>query len=93
MSCGSDQLLSYVSSAGDRVATLAWNTVRHFEIWYAIMGLGAVAHTVNPRLFIKDLEYIINHAESCVLLFDVSFLQLVSEVRCLTGATFGSHRC
>jgi 3-(methylthio)propionyl---CoA ligase len=69
-----------VSSTGDRVATLAWNTVRHFEIWYAIMGLGAVAHTVNPRLFIKDLEYIINHAESCVLLFDVSFLQLVSEV-------------
>lgn len=48
---------------GDRVATLAWNTVRHMEAWYAIAGLGAVCHTLNPRLFEADLEYIINHAQ------------------------------
>jgi fatty-acyl-CoA synthase len=47
---------------GDRVATLAWNTAGHMEAWYAIMGMGAVCHTLNPRLFIDQLRYIINHA-------------------------------
>jgi 3-(methylthio)propionyl---CoA ligase len=45
------------------------------------MGIGAIVHTVNPRLFLKDLEYIINHSEANVLLFDISFVKLVSEVR------------
>lgn len=45
------------------MATLAWNTVRHVEAWYGIMGIGAVCHTLNPRLFERELEYIINHAE------------------------------
>ena len=48
---------------GDMVGTLAWNTYRHFELFYAVPGIGAVCHTVNPRLFDEQLVYIINHAE------------------------------
>ncbi|CAN7521323.1 long-chain-fatty-acid--CoA ligase [Phenylobacterium sp. LjRoot219] len=59
---------------GDRVATLAWNTARHMEAWYAIMGMGAVCHTLNPRLFVEQLCYIINHAEDRVIFADLSFL-------------------
>ncbi|RZJ44839.1 MAG: long-chain fatty acid--CoA ligase, partial [Brevundimonas sp.] len=44
---------------GDRIATLAWNTGRHMEVWYGIMGMGAVCHTLNPRLFPEQLAYII----------------------------------
>ncbi|MBZ0170936.1 MAG: AMP-binding protein, partial [Phycisphaerales bacterium] len=47
---------------GDRVATLAWNTWRHLEVWYGITGLGAVYHTVNPRLFQEQITFIVNHA-------------------------------
>ncbi|CAL8464297.1 g3832 [Coccomyxa elongata] len=65
---------------GDRVATLAWNTSRHIEAWYGIMGLGAVCHTLNPRLFVSDLEYIVNHAEDAVLMFDVDLAELVSKL-------------
>ncbi|MGZ6021943.1 MAG: AMP-binding protein, partial [Rhizomicrobium sp.] len=45
---------------GDRVATLAWNTWRHLESWYGIAGIGAVYHTLNPRLFPDQLVYIAN---------------------------------
>src|SRR5437762_3416272 len=57
---------------GDRVATLAWNSARHIEAWYAIMGIGAVCHTLNPRLFPDQLCYIINHAEDRVLFTDLT---------------------
>ena len=67
--------------AGDRVATLAWNTHRHFELFYAVPGLGAVLNTVNPRLFDEQIEYILNHAEAGVLLFDKTFLPLVERLR------------
>ncbi len=65
---------------GDRVATLAWNTHRHVECWYGISGLGAVAHTINPRLFDDQIVYIANHAEDRVLFFDLSFLTLVERI-------------
>lgn len=65
---------------GDRVATLAWNTHRHVEAWYGISGMGAIAHTVNPRLFKEQITYILNHAEDVVLLFDLTFADLVSEL-------------
>ena len=65
---------------GDRVATLAWNTHRHIECWYGISGMGAVAHTINPRLFQDQIVYIANHAEDRVLFFDLTFLKLVEEV-------------
>jgi fatty-acyl-CoA synthase len=66
---------------GDRVATLAWNTGRHIEAWYAIMGMGAVCHTLNPRLFAEQLCYIINHAEDKVLFTDLTFLPVLLENR------------
>jgi fatty-acyl-CoA synthase len=65
---------------GDRVATLAWNTHRHIECWYGISGMGAVAHTVNPRLFEDQIVYIINHAGDRVLFFDLSFMDLVERI-------------
>jgi fatty-acyl-CoA synthase len=63
--------------AGDRVGTLAWNTQRHMESWYAAAGLGAIYHTINPRLFAEQLIYIINHAEDRVILADLSFVTLL----------------
>ena len=65
---------------GDRVATLAWNTWRHVECWYGISGLGAVAHTINPRLFADQIAYIANHAEDRVLFLDLSFVGLVEAL-------------
>jgi acyl-CoA synthetase (AMP-forming)/AMP-acid ligase II len=65
---------------GDRVATLAWNTWRHVESWYGISGAGAVAHTINPRLFEEQITYIANHAEDRVLFFDLSFIKLVEKL-------------
>ena len=65
---------------GDRVATLAWNTHRHVELWYGICGMGAVAHTLNPRLFPEQLVYIANHAADRVLCFDLSFIKLVEGI-------------
>ncbi len=66
---------------GDRVATLAWNTGRHMEAWYAIMGMGAVCHTLNPRLFAEQLCYIVNHAEDRIIFTDLTFLPVLLENR------------
>lgn len=66
--------------ASDRVATLAWNTHRHFEIYYAVSGSGAVCHTVNPRLFFEQIAFICNHAEDSILLFDLSFVDIVNRL-------------
>jgi fatty-acyl-CoA synthase len=66
---------------GDRVATLAWNGYRHFEIYYAVAGGGAVIHTINPRLFPDQISYIVNHAEDKVLFFDLTFLPLVEKLQ------------
>jgi acyl-CoA synthetase (AMP-forming)/AMP-acid ligase II len=65
---------------GDRVATLAWNGFRHFELYYAISGIGAVCHTINPRLFADQLVYIFNHADDRVLFVDLTFLPLVEKL-------------
>jgi fatty-acyl-CoA synthase len=64
---------------GERVATLAWNTWRHLEAWYGIMGIGAIYHTVNPRLFPEQIAWIISHAEDRVLLLDLTFVPLVEK--------------
>ena len=55
---------------GDRVATMAMNHDRHFVAWFGVVGMGGVLHTLNPRLFDDQLEYIVNHAEDRVLLYD-----------------------
>jgi fatty-acyl-CoA synthase len=65
---------------GDRVATLAWNGYRHFELYYAIAGIGAVCHTINPRLFEEQIAYIANHAGDTALFFDLTFLPLVEKL-------------
>ncbi|HYD88001.1 MAG TPA: long-chain-fatty-acid--CoA ligase [Vitreimonas sp.] len=65
---------------GDRVATLAWNTERHLETWYGAMGMGAVLHTVNPRLFPEQIAWIINHAEDKILFFDTTFTPIVEKI-------------
>ena len=65
---------------GDRVATLAWNTWRHLEAWYGIMGIGAVYHTVNPRLFPDQIVWIVNHAEDRVMLADLTFIPLLEKL-------------
>ena len=65
---------------GTRVATLAWNGYRHMELYFGVSGMGAVLHTVNPRLFPEQLEYIINHAGDAVLFFDLSFVALVEKL-------------
>lgn len=65
---------------GDRVGTLAWNTARHLESWYGILGAGAVYHTINPRLFADQIVYIINHAEDRILMTDLTFVPLLEEI-------------
>ncbi|EAT13977.1 long-chain-fatty-acid--CoA ligase [Bermanella marisrubri] len=65
---------------GDVIGTLAWNTHRHYECWYGISGMGAILHTINPRLFPEQLIYIINHAEDQYLFLDTTFVPLVEAL-------------
>jgi fatty-acyl-CoA synthase len=65
---------------GDVIATMAWNTCRHLEIWYGLMGIGAIVHTLNPRLFADQLEYIINHAEDRLIFLDVTFISILEAL-------------
>jgi acyl-CoA synthetase (AMP-forming)/AMP-acid ligase II len=65
---------------GDRVGTLAWNGYRHFELYYGVSGTGAIIHTINPRLFLEQLAYIVNHAEDRLVFFDLSFTALVEKL-------------
>jgi len=74
------RLADYGVIQGDRVGTLGWNTHRHLEAWYAISGQGAICHTINPRLFVEQIKFIINHAEDRILFVDLSFVELISEL-------------
>ena len=65
---------------GDRIATLAWNTYRHFETYYAVSGIGAITHTLNPRLAPAQLIYIVNHAEDSYIFADVNLVPLIEAV-------------
>jgi 3-(methylthio)propionyl---CoA ligase len=65
---------------GDRIGTLAWNDHRHFELYYGIAGIGAVCHTINPRLFPEQIAYIINHAEDRHLFVDPMFVPLIERL-------------
>jgi fatty-acyl-CoA synthase len=66
---------------GDRIGTMAWNTDRHLEAWFGIMGNGAIYHTLNPRLFAEQLVYIINHAEDRVMFVDLTFLPILEALQ------------
>ena len=80
----SKQLAEALTDAGieraDRVATLGWNTQRHLEAYYGISGMGAICHTLNPRLHPTQLVYIMNHAEDRVLFVDSTFIPLAEAV-------------
>ena len=65
---------------GDRVATLAWNGYRHFELYFAVSGMGAILHTVNPRLFPEQIAYIVNHAEDGYVFADLTFVPLLEKL-------------
>jgi fatty-acyl-CoA synthase len=73
-------LLKLGVKPGDRIATLAWNTYRHFELYYAISGIGAVCHTINPRLSPDQMAYIVNHAQDKILFFDLTFAPLIAKL-------------
>jgi acyl-CoA synthetase (AMP-forming)/AMP-acid ligase II len=78
------QLANALRSLGvrmhDRVGTLAWNGFRHFETYYAVAGMGAVSHTINPRLFPEQIVYIINHADDRYVFLDLTFVPLVEKI-------------
>jgi fatty-acyl-CoA synthase len=81
---------------GQRVGTMAWNTYRHLEAYYAIAGMGAVTHTINPRLFPEQIDYIINHAEDQYLFVDTSFADLIAgqmpKLKTVKGVIFMCDR-
>ena len=66
---------------GDRIATLAWNDYRHLELYYAVSCMGAVLHTINPRLFPEQLEYIVNHAEDRLIFIDPTLLPVLAPLQ------------
>lgn len=75
--------------AGDRVATLAWNGYRHYELYYGVSGMGAVCHMINPRLFAAQVAYIMNHAEDMLVFADLTFLSLLEEIAPDVGSVKG----
>src|SRR5207344_2398499 len=74
---------------GDRIGTLAWNGYRHMELYFGVSGMGAVLHTINPRLFPEQVTYIANHAEDQYLFFDLSFAPLVEKLAPLMKSVKG----
>ncbi len=68
---------------GDRVATIAWNNYRHIEIYYAVSGIGAIVHTINPRLDPKQIAWMVGHAEDSFLFFDTTFAPIVHGIGAL----------
>ncbi|HLG80555.1 MAG TPA: fatty-acid--CoA ligase [Bradyrhizobium sp.] len=65
---------------GDRIGTIAWNTARHLECWYGIMGIGAICHTVNPRLFPDQIAWIVNHAQDRIVITDLTFVPMLEQI-------------
>lgn len=65
---------------GERIGTLAWNGHRHLECYYGIAGMGAVCHTINPRLFPDQIAFIIDHADDSYVCFDMTFGPLVELI-------------
>jgi fatty-acyl-CoA synthase len=74
-------LLRLGVAPGDRIATMAWNTYRHFELYHGISGIGAVCHTINPVLSDEQLIYIFNHADDRVLFLETTFIPLIERLR------------
>jgi acyl-CoA synthetase (AMP-forming)/AMP-acid ligase II len=68
------------TGTGDCIATLAWNGYRHMELYFGVSGIGAILHTINPRLFPEQIEYIVSHARDQYLFFDLTFAPLVAKL-------------
>ncbi|MCI2285592.1 long-chain fatty acid--CoA ligase [Colwellia sp. MSW7] len=62
------------------IGTIAWNTDKHIETWYAIVGQGAICHTINPRLYAEQIKYIINHAKDHIIFIDLTFLDTFTQI-------------
>ncbi|MGC6476561.1 MAG: long-chain-fatty-acid--CoA ligase [Parvibaculales bacterium] len=77
----SQALLGLGLQKSDVIATMAWNSHRHLEAWYAITGMGGVYHTLNPRLFAEQLDYIINHAEDKFIFLDTTFVPILEGLQ------------
>ena len=75
-------LTSLGAEPSDRIGTLAWNGYRHLELYYAVSGMGAILHTLNPRLHEDQVAYIANHAEDQYIFFDLTFLPVIKAVAC-----------
>ncbi|WP_424192162.1 3-(methylthio)propionyl-CoA ligase [Ampullimonas aquatilis] len=75
-----DALTQLGVQQGDRIGTLAWNGYRHMELYYGVSGMGAICHTINPRLFADQIAFIIHHAEDHYVFFDLTFLPLVESI-------------
>jgi 3-(methylthio)propionyl---CoA ligase len=73
-------LINHGIKPGDCVGTLAWNTHRHFELYYGVSGIGAVCHTINPRLYLEQVQYIVQHAEDRIMFFDLNLLELAEKL-------------
>jgi fatty-acyl-CoA synthase len=74
-------LLKLGAQPSDRIATLAWNNYRHFELYFGVSGIGSVLHTINPRLFPEQLVYIINHAKDRWVFVDLTFVPLLESIQ------------
>ncbi|CCK75107.1 Medium-chain-fatty-acid--CoA ligase [Oleispira antarctica RB-8] len=74
-------LIKMGTNPADRIATLAWNNYRHFELYFGVSGIGSVLHTINPRLFPEQLVYIINHAEDRWIFVDLTFVPLLEAIQ------------
>ena len=71
---------------GDRVATMGWNSARHLSAWFGIQGMGAICHTLNPRLFLEQIAYVANHGGARILIADLSVADLVDQLLPLAPA-------
>ncbi len=73
-------LLGLDIKLGDKIGTLAWSNLRHFELYYAVSGIGSVCHTINPRLFQEQIIFIINDAQDKLLFIDIDFVELINKI-------------
>jgi fatty-acyl-CoA synthase len=73
-------LTSLGIKSGDRVATFAWNSQEHLEVYMGVPCMGAVLHTLNIRLFAEQLTYIANHAEDKIVFASDSLVPVLEKV-------------
>ena len=66
---------------GDRIGVIGWNSYRQLEMYYAVGGIGAILHTINPRLGPENAAFVINHAEDDYLFYDTTFAPLIAAIR------------